>query len=47
MEITGGCRKLHEALNNLYSSQNIIRVSKSRRMRWARHAACMEEIINA
>jgi hypothetical protein len=35
-EITGECRKLHnEELNYLYSSRNIIRVIKHRRMKWA------------
>jgi hypothetical protein len=35
-------RKLHnDELHNLYSSLNIVRVIKSRRMRWAGHAACM------
>ena len=35
--------KLHnEELNDLYSSPNIVRVIKSRRMRWAGHAARME-----
>jgi hypothetical protein len=34
-EVTGGWRKLHkEELNNLYSSPSIIRIIKSRRMRW-------------
>ena len=34
--VTGEWRKLHnEKLNNLYSSANILRVIKSRRMRWA------------
>ena len=37
-------RKLHnEELNSLYSSPNIVRVIKSRRMRWAGHVARMEE----
>jgi hypothetical protein len=37
-EVTGGWRKLHnEGLHNLYSSPNIIRMIKSRRMKWARH----------
>jgi hypothetical protein len=36
-EVTGKCRKLHnEGLNDLYSSPNIVRVMKSRIMRWAR-----------
>jgi hypothetical protein len=39
-EGTGGWRKLHnEELHNLYSSSNIIRMIKSRRMRWAGHVA--------
>jgi hypothetical protein len=34
-EVTGGWRKLHnEELHNLYSSPNIIRMIRSRRMRW-------------
>jgi uncharacterized protein (UPF0128 family) len=33
----------NEKLNNLYSSPNIIRVIKSRRMRWAGHVARMGE----
>jgi hypothetical protein len=41
-EVTGGWRKLHnEELHNLYSSPSIIRVIKSRRMRWAGHMARM------
>ena len=40
-EVTGEWRKLHNELNVLYSSPIIVRVIKSRRMRWARHAACM------
>jgi hypothetical protein len=39
-EVTGGWRKLHnEELQNLYSSPNIIRMIKSRRMKWAGHVA--------
>jgi hypothetical protein len=35
-------RKLHnEELHNLYSSPNIIRIIKSRRMRWAGHVVYM------
>jgi hypothetical protein len=35
-EVTGGWRKLHnEELHNLYSSPSIIRIIKSRKMRWA------------
>jgi hypothetical protein len=43
-EVTGECRKLHnEELHILYSSPDIIRQIKSRRMRWAGHVASMEE----
>jgi len=43
-EVTGEWRKLHsKELNDLYSSPNIIRVIKSRRMRWAGHVARMVE----
>ena len=43
-EVKREWRKLHnEALNNLYSSPNIVRVIKSRRMRWAGHVARMGE----
>jgi hypothetical protein len=42
--VTGGWRKLHnEELHNLYSSPSIIRIKKSRTMRWAGHVARMEE----
>jgi hypothetical protein len=42
--VTGGWRKLHdEELHNLYSSPSIIRIIKSRRMRWAGHVARMGE----
>jgi hypothetical protein len=40
----GGSRKLHnEELHNLYFSSSIIRIIKSRRMRWVGHVAQMEE----
>jgi hypothetical protein len=43
-EVTGGWRKLHnEELHNLYSSPSIIRMMKSRRMRWTGHVTGMEE----
>jgi hypothetical protein len=42
-EITGEWKKLHnEWLNDLHCPQNIVRVIKSRRMRWAGHVARME-----
>jgi hypothetical protein len=47
-EVTGDWRKLHnEKLHNLYSSPNIIRMIKSRRMGWAGHVARMRETRNA
>jgi hypothetical protein len=43
-EVTGEWRKLHqEELNDLYSSLNIVRVIRSKRMRWAGHIAGMAE----
>jgi hypothetical protein len=37
-KVTGNWKKLHtEKLNNLYSSQNGIRVTKPKRMSWARY----------
>jgi len=44
LEVTGDWRRLHKVeLNDLYSSPNIVRVIKSRRMRWAWHVARMGE----
>jgi hypothetical protein len=41
-EVIGGWRKMHsKELHNLYSSPSIIRMIKSRRMRWAGHTAHM------
>jgi hypothetical protein len=41
-EVTGEWSKLHnEELRDLYSSPSIIRIIKSRRMRWAGHVARM------
>jgi hypothetical protein len=43
-EVTGEWGRLHnEELNDLCSSPNIVRVIKSRRMRWAGHVARMGE----
>ena len=43
-EVTGELRKLHnEELSDLYYLPNIVRVVKSRRMRWAGHVARMGE----
>jgi hypothetical protein len=43
-EVTGERRKLHSGeLDNLYSSPDIIRQIKSRRMRWEEHVARMGE----
>jgi hypothetical protein len=42
-EVTGEWRKLHnEDLRDLYSSTSIIRIIKSRRMRWAEHVVGYE-----
>jgi hypothetical protein len=41
-EVAGGWRRLHnEELHNLYTSSNIIRMIKSRRMRWVENVARM------
>jgi hypothetical protein len=47
-EVTGEWRKLHnEELRTLYYTPSIIRIIKSRKMRWAGHVAQMEEKRNA
>jgi hypothetical protein len=47
-EVAGSWRKLHNVeLHNLYTSPNIIRVIKSRRVRWVRYVACVGEMKNA
>jgi len=46
-EVAGGWKRLHNELHNLFASPKIIRLMKSRRMRWAGHVALMEEMRNA
>jgi hypothetical protein len=47
-EVVGGWRILHnEELHNSYTSPNVVRLMKSRRMRWTGHIACMGEMRNA
>jgi hypothetical protein len=47
-KVTGEWRKLHnEELCDLYSSPSIIRIIKSKRMRWAGHVTRMGEKSNA
>jgi hypothetical protein len=47
-DVPGGWRRQHnEEFHKLYASQNIIRVIKSRRMRWAEHVERMGEVRNA
>jgi hypothetical protein len=44
-EVTGDWRKLYnDGLHNLYSTLNIIRMIKSRRMRWVRHVAQVRNV---
>jgi hypothetical protein len=45
--VTGGWRKPHNELHNLYSPTSIIRMIKSRRIRWAGHVARILEKRNA
>ena len=43
-KVTGEWRKLHnDEFRNIYSQPNIVRVVKSRRMRWMGHVACLRE----
>jgi hypothetical protein len=47
-EVAGGWRRLHnEELHDSYNSSNIIRVTKSRRIGWTTHVACVGEVTNA
>jgi hypothetical protein len=47
-EVMGGWKKLqNEELHNLFSSPDVIRMMKSRRMRWVGHVACMGAKRNA
>jgi hypothetical protein len=44
-EVAGGWRRLHnEELHNLYASSIVIKVSRSRRMRWVGHVARVGEM---
>jgi hypothetical protein len=45
--MAGGWRRLHnEEVHKLYFSPYIVRVIKSKRMRWVVHVTCMEDMIN-
>jgi hypothetical protein len=47
-QVMGGWRKLHnEELHDLYTLPSIVRIIKSRRIRWARHVVLMGEKRNA
>jgi hypothetical protein len=46
-EVMGGWRRLHEKLHKLFILPNIIRVIKSRRVRWAGHVAPMTDMRKA
>jgi hypothetical protein len=41
-EVKGGWIKLHKEFHNSYSSPSIIRIIKSRGIRWAGYVACIE-----
>jgi hypothetical protein len=40
-EVAGSWRRLHKELHNFYSSPYVIKVIKSKRMRWVKYVACM------
>jgi hypothetical protein len=44
-DATGEWRKLYKELHNLHSSPDIIKMKKSGRMKWARHAVSMGNMI--
>jgi hypothetical protein len=46
VEVAGGCRRYNEELRNSYTTQNSIRVIKSKSMSKAEHAVSMGEIRN-
>jgi hypothetical protein len=47
-EVAGGWRRQHnEELHNLYTSRNIVKVIKSRRMRWTEHVSRMGAMRNS
>jgi hypothetical protein len=47
-EVTGGWKKLcNVVLHNLYSSPDVIRMIRSRRVRWVEHVVHMGEMRNA
>jgi hypothetical protein len=45
--VTGGWKTLHNECYNLHCSPNIIRMVKSRRMRWAGYVVCIGKMRNA
>jgi hypothetical protein len=46
-EVTGGWRELHNEESHFYSSsENIIRMFKSRKMRWVEHITCIRKMTN-
>jgi hypothetical protein len=47
-ETVGGWRRVHnEELHNFYASPNVIRLIKSRKMRWMGHVACLGQMRNS